>query len=213
MNNNQPDPADAIDQALAALRNAAPPEGMEARIAHRLAQQASASQRSTAAAHAWWRGAATGAAAATLALGVVLFAQHRSHITPQTSARVAPAPNAAALVSSSATANGRGTPCAKPALLRAQLAAAPPRMQLPALPTPAELRAATVAPSRPAPALPLTAQERALIRLARTADPKQLVAFDEEAQARQDAQQAEEFEKFFTPPPAPANPPATEENE
>jgi hypothetical protein len=208
---------DAIDEALAALRNAAPPEGMEARIACHLAQQASESQRDTATAHAWWRGAAAGAAVATLAMAAVLFAQHHSQAMPQNSARAAAAANAgvvsAAYIKGSPTANDRGTPCAKPALLRVQLAAAPPRMELTELRIPAQLRVATTAPSKPAPALPLTAQERELLRLARTADPKQLAAFDEETQAKLEAQQAEDFEKFFTPPPAPPEPTATEENE
>jgi len=202
---------DAIDEALAALRNATPPEGMEARIADRMQQHASASQHETAAAHAWWRGAVSGAAVATLAMAAVLFAQHHSQAMPQISAHAAAAANAgavnAAYIKGSPTANDRGTPCAKPALLRAQLSAAPPRMELTGLPTPAELRAATIAPSKPAPELPLTAQERELLRLARTADPKQLAAFDEEAQAKLEAQQAEDFDKFFTPPPAPTPPP------
>jgi hypothetical protein len=80
------------------------------------------------------------------------------------------------------------------------------------VPTQDELRAETTAPSKPAPELPLTAQERELVRLARSVDPNQLVALDDTTQAKMEAEDAAEFERFFTPPPAPPLP-ATEENE
>jgi hypothetical protein len=54
--------------------------------------------------------------------------------------------------------------------------------------------------------LPLTAQERALIELARTADPKMLVALSPETQAKVEAQEEDNFNKFFAPPPAPPQP-------
>jgi hypothetical protein len=65
---------------------------------------------------------------------------------------------------------------------------------------------ASFAPSHPAPVLPLTAEERALARLARTADPKLLAALSPETQARVEAQEADNYNKFFAPPPAPPQP-------
>jgi hypothetical protein len=52
----------------------------------------------------------------------------------------------------------------------------------------------------------LTAQERELARLAQTADPRLLAALAPEMQAKLDAQETDNFNKFFAPPPAP--PPA-----
>ena len=50
---------------------------------------------------------------------------------------------------------------------------------------------------------PLTAQERGLLLLARTADPQQLAMLNSEAQAKVKAEDADQFEKFFAPPPQP----------
>jgi anti-sigma-K factor RskA len=80
---NQPDAA--IDKTLAALNSAAPPEGLDSRIAARIAAQPAPAvspwrDRLTGytLASAWWRGALTGAVAAMLALTAVLLLQHHS---------------------------------------------------------------------------------------------------------------------------------------
>jgi hypothetical protein len=65
---------------------------------------------------------------------------------------------------------------------------------------------ASEAPSHPAPVQPLTEQERALIQLAQNADPKLLAALSPETQARIEAQEADNYNKFFTPPTAPPQP-------
>ncbi len=70
----------------------------------------------------------------------------------------------------------------------------------------AMLSAASFAPSHPAPVLPLTAQERALVRLVQTADPKLLAALSPETQAKVEAQEADNYNKFFAPPTAPPQP-------
>jgi hypothetical protein len=72
------------------------------------------------------------------------------------------------------------------------------------------LPSASFAPSHPAPVQPLTAQERALIQLARTADPRLLASLTPETQAKVAAQQADDYNKFFAPPPAP---PTTDVND
>jgi hypothetical protein len=52
----------------------------------------------------------------------------------------------------------------------------------------------------------LTDQERELARLAQTADPRLLTALAPETQAKLDAQETDNFNKFFAPPPAPPQP-------
>jgi hypothetical protein len=201
---------DALDKVLAALRNAAPPEGMDARIAQRLHATATPTAlASSTLAGAWWRGAIAGAASAMLATGLFALAFHllgTRAATIQTTADVtlykAASPNTATRVSTPREL--RATLCTSPALLRAQNSS----------PTPfekslrAETRIENAAPSYPAPALPLTAQERALAQLARTADPKQLASLTPEQEAKVDAEKAAEFARFFAHPSPPPNPDA-----
>ena len=72
-----------------------------------------------------------------------------------------------------------------------------------------------VASTEPHPLLsgPLTAQERGLLLLARTADPQQLAMLNSEAQAKAKAEDADQFEKFFAPPPQPKTQQPQQENE
>ena len=198
---------EALDKVLATLRNATPPEGMEARIAQRLqhapATPATASRwlRTPAAStlsESWWRGALTGAAAATLAFGLFFVASHlmriRTDRVPTAKVNSAPAIPAAVPVSASTTnqpaRETRATPCAIPAVLQTHTRP---------VPSDDRLRAESFAPSHPAPALPPTAEERRLLMLARTADPKQLATLEA-------SQETDEFAKFFAPPPSPQTP-------
>jgi hypothetical protein len=218
----EPNPHDeAIDQTLAALRNAAPPEGMQARIAQRVQHQTSiapspsrwrnflAARTPTA---AWTRGAITGAAfAAAFTLCVMLLIQHRSSTAPQTqtsaitTTRLPSQPSAfpVDLHIQRATPSGVDrNPCANPAIVRL--------IHKPAASTPRVLRAAApIAPvplSHPAPVIPLTEQERQLVRLVRTAE---LASLNPEFEAKRQAEKSAEFAKFFAPPP---RPPASDTN-
>jgi hypothetical protein len=215
---------EAVDRVLAALRDAAPPEGMETRLHQRLTQAAALPQPAAARlpavvscwkaifagstlAGAWARGALTGAAVALLTVAAVLLLQRSSRPNlahPQTAANYSAAPHAIAPTTPASsspqvapTAQPRGLPCLSPHLLRADT---------PATVSSESYRPASFAPSRPAPELPLTAQERELARLAQTADPRLLAALAPETQARLDAQETDNFNKFFAPLPAP--PPA-----
>ena len=202
---------DAIDKVLASLREATPPEGMQTRIAQRLANPATSLPTTThwrdllagsTPAGAWWRGAIIGAATATFVIGAVLLI-HRTLPAPLQSVaaintvRPVSTPPQPTLASQS-----RAIPCARPAVLR--VATAVPAHE------PEDLRAETyaesTAPSRPAPVLPLTPQERSLARLARTADPRELASLNPEFQARLEAEHAAEFARFFAPPPSPPTP-------
>jgi hypothetical protein len=203
---------EAVDKILAALREAAPPEGMEARIAQRLANHAAVTPTSTRPwlagstfTGAWWRGAIVGAAAATLAICAVLLVQHRSRTTSaptQTATGSAAARSFTAPPQATLTSQSRTVPCSHTTVFRVDTS-------LPAK-QPEELRAQagpeSTAPSRPAPELPLTPQERSLARLAHTADPRELASLSPEIQSRLEAEHAAEFRKFFTPPPAPPVP-------
>ena len=205
----------AIDKVLAAVRNAAAPEGMEARITQRLEQEATAPSgklfwrdlfTGSPLAGAWWRGAVSGAAAAMLVGGTVVFAGHAMRREPAARDQVATHQRAAAPTLTSAESapatEDRRKPCASSGVMR--VASIVPAHE-------SEVAATeTMAPSHPAPELPLTTQERQLVRLARTADPKQLDTLNPDTQAKLQAQDAAEFEKFFTPPHAP---PLTENNE
>ena len=222
MNTNHTNHDDAIDKTLAALKSAAPPAGMEARILQRL-QHATAAPAEfrwrdlftrTALAGAWWRGAISGAAAASLLVGALLLAQHSlrarpEHVRPALSQIAATSnltPVALPVATTAPARDSHATPCATPRQLQtahdfhANLCAG--------CPIHAQVHRAWVgsstsfAPSHPAPVLPLTAQERALARLVRTADPKLLASLEPEAQAKLAAQEADDFNRFFAPPPA-----------
>lgn len=186
---------DAVEKVLTALNKAAPPEGMEARIAHRLQQQPATPSTSLAA--VWWRGALTGATAAALAISGVMMLQHRS-LRPQVGPQTSPIPAATTPVPSIATtpvALHPAQPCSSPAILRLHKAATVPQIAI--------AREEAVQPSRPAAAPPLTAEERGLVRLAHIASPKELATLNPEVQAKLEAQEEADFTKFFTPPPRP----------
>jgi hypothetical protein len=196
---------DAIDKTLAALKRAAPPEGMEARILQRLQRQPAPAAplrwrdllTGSALAAAWWRGAVSGAATAMLLVGALLLAQHtlrtKQPAVSQLAAARALAPVALPVAASAPVSASRANIC-------------PTRLR-PARTYHAEsIPDASFAPSRPAPNLPLTDEERALARFVRTADPKLLAALSPETQARVEAQEADNYNKFFAPPPAPPQP-------
>jgi len=188
----------AIDKTLAALSEAKPPEGMEARIQQRLryhAAQASAGASTWHPVRTWWMGALTGAAVATLICAVGWFGLRGR--TGHAIAINAPTANHAVPVVNVVKDPGEAQsvhPCAEPAV----------QLRRPHARTPVLLRTAAESP-KPAPRSKdeLTPQERELVRLAQVADPKELSAMTSEARARADAQQAAAFQKFFTPPPPP----------
>jgi hypothetical protein len=194
--NTEPNQNDnAIEKTLAALNTAAPSEGLEARIAHRLQQPAQAASHwrdrltGLTLSAAWWRGAATGAAFALLAVTAVLLLQHK---TPPPH-RIAVNATTHAPTITPVNAPESLTPCVHPATHRTHTPAAAPAIEL--------------ASSHLLPSDPLTPQERELVRLAQTADPRALATLNSEHQAQLEAENAAQFEKFFTPPPPPPAPP------
>lgn len=198
---SQPD--NAIDKTLAALNAVTPPEGLENRIATGIAARLAAEPAPalpwpTLRWHdrltgptltvAWWRGAATGAAFALLAVAAVLLLQHKAP-PPNRIVAVKP-PHAPAITAVRAVVPA--IPCAQPAVVH--------------LHTPTAPTTEITSSSHPIPSSPLTTQERELIRLAQTTDPKVLATFNSEHQAQLEAENAAQFERFFTPPPRPPAP-------
>lgn len=204
------EPNDAIDKVLAALRDATPPAGMEARISQRLAEAAAAPaaqsllqrlRHKIPSSAAWWSGALTGAAIATLAICSALLMQHRFATpasTPHTAATqpAVPAPTAVSVTTSRAL---QANPCPNRAVLQARPNTTDSNQRLLA-----ESRIESIAPSRPAHAIPLNAQERELVRLARLGNPREVTAASPDTLAKLQDQEAADFDKFFTPPPPPS---------
>ena len=213
MENQHHQPDAAIDKTLAALNSAAPPEGLESRIAARIAAQPAPAvspwrDRLTGytLASAWWRGALTGAATAILAGCAVLLFQHHSQAAqpPFTSSQAhgsVPPPVTAVAQMKTDAKSALANPC-PPGSGAMQLRHA-------SAPTPTLLRAA-ITQRHPILSGPLTAQERGLLLLARTADPQQLAMLNSEAQAKVKAEDADQFEKFFAPPAPPKTQPENE---
>jgi hypothetical protein len=205
---NQPDAA--IDKTLAALNSAAPPEGLEARIAARIAAQPAPAVApwhdlfaGSSLAGAWWRGAAAGAAVAMLAVCAVLLLQHHSETAHSQVARnegaavrgALPMPAAPVAQVKADTSKPAASPCPPvPNSMQLRRTAPEPKATL--------LRVASTE-RHPILSGPLTAQERGLLLLARTADPQQLATLNSEAQAKLKAEDADQFEKFFAPPAPP----------
>ncbi len=204
---NQPDTA--IDKTLAALNAAMPPEGMEGRIAARIvAQPSPALSRwrdlftGYSLAGAWWRGALTGAAAAILAGCAVLLLHHHSQMAPpQMMQNNAAAPHTATPVPATPAAQVKAD-TTRPAANPCPPAPGPMLRHANSTAKPMLLRVAAPV-HHPLLTEPLTAQERALLQLARTADPQQLAILNPETQAKLNAEDAAEFDKFFAPPPRP----------
>ncbi len=201
---------EAVERALAAMRDAKTPEGMEARIADRLALHAAARDvagfrwrdifAGSALAGAWWRGAVSGVAVAMLVVGLVWMAGHRGRSSAgQVVVRervVAAVPPALAV-----REDVRSVPCASPGGVRVKGTAVRTSEGV-------RVVAKEVEVSHPAPAMGLTAQERELVQLARKGDAKELVSLDPEMRAKAEAQDAAEFQKFFAEPVSEDAPPA-----
>ena len=146
----------------------------------------------------------TGIATAMLLVGTLLLAQHTLRTKPAQVAisHVATthylAPAVVPVAASAPNGASHTNPCATPSQLQTTRAVPVYRAE--------SSFSASFAPSHPAPVRPLTAQERALARLVQTADPKLLASLEPGAQAKLQAQEIDDFNKFFATPPTPPQP-------
>ena len=192
----------AIDKALAALRQARPPEGIEARIERRLQQHQHTSAlrpgwsgilRGSTLGGAWFRGAFSGACVA-VAVVAVFLSLHRSTPAPQSSSAPIAYSSGFTQTFPRLVLERHSAPCT-PALQQAQAAPAP---------HPTEIARGALPEHYHQPLdLPLTRQERDLVRLVHIAGPQQLARLNSESQERAEAQEADTFRNFFAPPPVP----------
>jgi hypothetical protein len=191
---------EAVERALAAMREAEVPEGLEGRIAARLAGRAAVRD----VAGVWWRGALSGAAVGMLVVGLVWLGLGRGR---SRSGEVAVKERVAAVSPGVVVKEDvRSVPCAGPAGVRVKGNVVRGSEGVRVVATDVEV-------SHPAPAMGLTAQERELVQLARKGDAKELVSLDPEMRAKAEAQDAAEFQKFFAEPVVDAAPAPKVDNE
>ncbi|HUZ96555.1 MAG TPA: hypothetical protein VMU57_16765 [Edaphobacter sp.] len=189
----------AIEKALAGLRDAEAPAGMERRILERVQNRKTASTQwnwlmalpsRIAVRSVAYAGATAGIVALVLAIPAIHQRRHAptQSVKTMSSASLPPAPSATVAESakpqrlSIVTRSPRRTKPRELEVTDSQEALAVREMN---------------APSRPAPPLPLTEQEKALVRFVRTRTPEELAAIDPTKWAAQDEQQRAEFDRFF----------------
>jgi hypothetical protein len=196
---------DAVERVLAALGRARVPDGLEARIAQRLERREIVAGPSMMG--AWWRGAVTGTAFAMVCVGLVMLVQHGLRVRTQRGPiAVRIGAGAIGTKTTAIPVEARERPCGSEsfrAVREGRDADARSKMQV----ANAELK-------KPFVAAPLTAEERELVRLARTADPRELATLNPEVRAKLDAEEAASFQSFFAAPkvkPAAAEEPSTAE--
>ncbi len=193
---------EAVERALAAMREAEVPEGLEGRIAARLAARDVVRGdvgfrwrevfAGSAVAGVWWRGALSGVGVAMLVVGFVWLGLGRGH---SRSGEVAVKERVAAAVPAGLAVKEdvRSVPCAGPAGVRVKGNVVRGSEGVRVVATDVEV-------SHPAPAMGLTAQERELVQLVRKGDVKELAPLNPEMRAKAEAQDAAEFQKFFAEP-------------
>jgi hypothetical protein len=220
METEREDAKDAVEKVLKALGSAEVPEGLEARVAARLAQgtglQPQALVRGTefrwrdvvagsAVAGVWWRGAVCGVAASILVIGVVMLAGRLVRVSEQRSGtavrNVVPAvePVGAEVV---AMREDRSGNCAGSGVLRVAEGGVAQRHD--------GVRVAIAGVSQVMGGPPLTAEERSLVRLAKNRDLNELASLNPEIRERLEAEDAAQFQRFFAEPMKPVAPAATE---
>ena len=176
---------DAIEKALAALGRARVPDGLDARIAQRLERREIIAGPSVAG--VWWRGALSGAAFAMVCVGLVMLGQHGLRARAERGPVVAQASGARA---AAMPVEARERPCGSESF----------RAVRGDRDSGARGKVRVVSVEKPFVAAPLTEEERELVRLARTADPRELATLNPEVRAKLDAEEAASFQSFFATP-------------
>ncbi len=178
-------PDDAIDQALAILRNAPSPEGLEARVLALLHHHEPLSPATGSYSRRWLPAALTLATAAAL-IATLIFRTSTHASIP-----------ALAPVSHPISLHAATHSFLPPLARRTHTLRTP----TPPIPAPFQLT------SYPAPPAPLTEQEKLLLEIAHRGDREDFELLNPETVTRELAQNMAEFDHFFPPPP-PFGPPA-----
>jgi hypothetical protein len=182
---------DAVERVLAALGRARVPDGLEARIAQRLERREIVAGPSMMG--AWWRGAVTGTAFAMVCVGLVMLVQHGLRVRTQRGPiAVRIGAGAIGTKTTAIPVEARERPCPSDSLRSVREDHDSGAR--------GKVRIASVEWKKPFASAPLTEEERELVRLARTADPRELETLNPEVRAKLEAQEAESFQRFFAAP-------------
>ena len=182
-----------IDRVLDALRNAAPPAGMEGRILNTLeieARKPTVSVRSSR--KVWMTTAACCCAALVVVVLVGAFSMQRHRASVVSTLPIPPA-----LPSHPSVANVpkmvEAAPPPRPHPVTVQRSAQPRRIEV--------THSEDALISHPAPPIPLTEQERILLHYARNGNTGDLAQISNDRKAAKEDQDKQEFQAFFEPPP------------
>jgi len=180
---------EAIDRVLAGLREAAAPEGMERRILEAVRERAAVREGAAASARQTWVWGIALAGAAALCAAIYLTGFGTGHKSAVAKGHTNAAQARAVAVQGSprvpvGPARAGGTQA------RVERVEAEDSLEV------REMRA----PSLPAPEMPLTEQERLLLRIAHQGDPELLAMLEPEVQAKLEADDVAEYQRFFSEP-------------
>jgi hypothetical protein len=184
-----------IDRVLDALRNAAPPAGMERRILNMLEIEACRPVLSMRSGRKMWMTVAACCAGLVIAALIGAFTLQRHSAPVVSTTPISPAQPSDASRSSVATVPKivKAAPPLRPRSATEQRSAQPRRIEV------AESEDTPV--SHPAPPIPLTEQERILLRYARRGSTGDLAQISNDRKAVKEDQEKQEFQAFFEPPP------------
>jgi hypothetical protein len=199
---------DAIDRALAALRETEIPEGMERRILHVMRHNSSERRRSGSIRLRMplllggtpYRAIALASAAIVATL--IFWAVSRPHAFNHT----APAEEThSAHATSPALSHFEETPAAPEPSTQASTATAQQRTSPQKVKSTPQKRLLVLrydvgSTNHPAPEAPLTEQEKLLLRIAHRSDPQEIAGLNPSLWAARDAKDKEEVKRFFEPP-------------
>jgi len=178
---------EAIDRVLAGLREAAAPEGMERRILEAVRERATVREGAAAAARQPWVWGVALAGPATLCAAIYLTGIGTGHKHAVAKGHTNAAQARAVAVQGSLRGTIRRTGGTQ---ARAKRIEDEDSLEM------REMRA----PSLPAPEMPLTEQERLLLRIAHQGDPELLAMLEPEVQAKLEADDVAEYQRFFSEP-------------
>jgi hypothetical protein len=183
----------AVDRVLDALRNTAPPTGMDRRILNTLEIEARKPVQSIRSKRNAWMTAAACCAALVVAFLIGAFTLQRHN---------APAVSIMPMSSAQASSTSRSTVATVPKMVETAptLHQHPATVQRSTQPRHIEVaQSEDTQVSHPAPPIPLTEQEQLLLRCARHGNTSDLAQISNDRKSAKENQDAAEFQAFFEP--------------